>query len=89
MSDCSVFAKSKEVQMRRPLVFDSGNYVRLLVDLHKEQSLLVLHGKLIKDSDLESVLSEADLSTSGTSTIVDVKDLKCTRYCIQIAACSI
>lgn len=89
MSDRPVFAKPKEVKMRYLLVFDRGNYVCLLGDLLKEQCLLVLHGELIKYSGLDSALSKADLSTSETSPIVDVNDLKRTRYCIQVTACSV
>ena len=89
VSDQPVFAKSKEIQLRHPTEFGAGKYVCLLGDLHIEQSIQVLHAALIKGSGLDGVLSRADLSTSGTSTIVDVNDLKRTRYCIQVAACSI
>lgn len=71
-----VFAKSKEVQMQHHLVFGKGNQGCLLGDLHIEQTLLVLQGKLIKGSGLDSFLSRADFLISGTSTIVDVNDLK-------------
>ena len=58
----------------------------LLGDLHIEQAVQSLHGILIKGSGLDAVISRSELSTSGTSTIVDVNDLKRTRYCIQVSA---
>ena len=89
VSDQPVFARSREVQIRYPSEFGNEKYVCLLGDLHIEQSTQVLHGLLIKGSGLEGVLSKSNLSTSGTSTIVDTNDLKRTRYCIQVSACSI
>ena len=86
VSDQPVFANSKEVQLRDPEAFGPGKYVCLLGDLHIEQALQTLHGCLIKGSGLDGVLSRSDISTSGTSTIVDVNDLKRTRYCIQVSA---
>ena len=58
-------------------------------DLHIEQSLLTLHGEIVKGSGLHDVLGSANLSTTGTSTIVDVNDIKRTRYCLQVSASAI
>ena len=44
---------------------------------------------LKEGSGLESVLAHTNLSTIGTSTIVDVNNIKCSRYCLQVAICVI
>ena len=46
--DQPVYAYSKEVQWRHPTIFDHGKYICLLGDLYIEQSILGLHGDLIK-----------------------------------------
>ena len=84
-----VYAYSKEVHWRHPTIFGHGKYLCLLGDLHIEQSILGLHGDLIKGSGLDSVLAHTNLSTIGTSTIVDVNNIKRSRYCLQVAICVI
>ena len=54
VSDQPVCALSKEVQIRHPSVFGRDKYVCLLGDLHIEQSLLNMHGEIIKGSGLET-----------------------------------
>ena len=54
-----------------------------------EQSILGLHGNLIKESGLDSVLAHTNFSTIGTSTIVDVNNIKRSTYCLQVAICGI
>ena len=44
---------------------------------------------LKEGSGLESVLAHTNLSTIGTSTIVDVNNIKRSRYCLQVAICLI
>ena len=44
---------------------------------------------LKEGSGLESVLAHTNLSTIGTSTIVDVNNIKRSRYCLQVAICVI
>ena len=87
--DQPVYAYSKEVQWHHPTIFGHGKYLCLLGDLHIEQSILGLHGDLIKGSGLDSVLAHTNLSTIGTSTIVDVNNIKRSRYCLQVAICVI
>ena len=89
VSDQHVFALSKEIQLRHPSVFGSGKYVCLLGDLHIEQSLLGMHGDIIKGSGLETIMASSNLSTIGVSTIVDVNDIKRSRYCLQVAVVAI
>ena len=89
VSDQPVFALSMEVQLRYPAVFGVRKYLCMLGDLHIEQSLLGMHGELIKGSGLDHVLTHANISTAGTSAIVDVNDIKRSRYCLQVALCSI
>ena len=79
VSDQPVYAYSKEVQWRHPTIFGHRKYLCLLGDIHIEQSILGLHGDLIKGSGLDSVLAHTNLSTIGTSTIVDVNNIKRSR----------
>ena len=48
-----------------------------------------MHGEIIKVSGLEKILSSNNLSIIGTSTVVDVNDIKRARYCLQVAACAV
>ena len=52
--------------------------------LYIEQSLLVLHGQLIKGSGLTEILNLQKLSTIGLSAVVDVNSIKTATYCIQV-----
>ena len=52
-----VHAYSKEMQWRHPIIFGHGKYLCLLEILHTEQSILGLHGDLIKGSGSDSVLA--------------------------------
>ena len=61
----------------------------LLGDHHIEQSILGLHGNPMKESGLDSVLAHSNLSAIGTSTIVDVNNIKRSRYCLHVAICVI
>ena len=85
VSDQSVYAYSKEVQWRHLTIFGHGKYLCLLGDLHIEQFILGLHEDLIKGSGLDSALAHTNLSTIGTSTIVDVNNIECSRHCFQVA----
>ena len=78
-----VFALKKELQFRFPKMFQ--DYVPLFGGLHIEQSLLALHGQLIKDSGLMEILNLQKLSTIGLPAFVDVNSIKRATYCIQIA----
>ena len=60
------------------------NYFPLFGGLHIEQSLLVLHGQLIKDFGLMEILNPQKLSVIGLSAVVDVNSIKRATYCIQV-----
>ena len=47
--------------------------------------MLGMHGEIIKGSGLDSILANTNLSTTGTSTIVDVNNIKRSRYCLQVS----
>ena len=89
VSDQPIYAYSKEVQGHHPPIFGHGKYLSWLGDLHIEQSILGLHGNLIKGTGLDSALAHTNLSNIGTSTIVDVNNIKRSRYCLQVAICTI
>ena len=84
--DQPVFALSKQVQLRWPMQFGYNKYICLLGDLHIEQSLLVMHGEIIKGSGLDTIMQHANLSTIGTSAIIDANHIKRSRYCLQVSA---
>lgn len=85
----STLINKLQVQLCHPTIFGPGKYICLLGDLHIEQSLLGMNGEIIRGSGLDSVMAHANLSTTGTSTIVDVNDIKRSRYCLQVALCVI
>ena len=85
--DCPVYALSKQVQWQDPENFGVDKYVCLFGDLHIEIELLRIHGELIKGSCLDSILESVNLSTMGTSSIIDVNNNKRARYCLQVASC--
>ena len=72
-----------------PLFLAMESIFFLLGDPHIEQSLLGLHGDLIKGSGLDSILAHSNLSTIETSIIVNVNNIKRSRYCLQVAICVI
>ena len=80
--DQPVFALTKELQFCFPNIFQ--NYFPLFGGLHIEQSLLVLHGQLIKGSGLMKILNLQKLSTIQFSAVVDVNSIKRATYCIQV-----
>ena len=81
-SDLPVFALTKELQFRYPKMFQ--NYFPLFGGLQIEQSLLPLHGQLIKNSGLMKILNLQKLWTIGLSAVVDVNSTKRATYCIQV-----
>ena len=87
VSDCPVYALTKEVQFRFPDQF--ADYVAMFGGLHIEQCLLVIHGQLIHGSGLPEVLSQCSLATIGVSVVVDVNQIKRARYCIQVVLCAL
>ena len=63
--DQSVFALTKEIQVRMPDVFGTSKYFTLLGGLHIEHCLLSVHGELVKGSGLLEVLAKNNLSIIG------------------------
>ena len=88
-SDQPVYAYLKEVQWHHPTIFGRGKYLCLLGDHHIEQPILGLHGNPMKESGLDSVLAYSNLSAIGTSTIVDVNNIKRSRYALHVGICVI
>ena len=84
-SDQPVYALSKEVQIGYNETFGTDKYVCMLGDLHMEHTALLVHGDLIRGSGLDSQFANTKLSTEGTSAIVDVNDIKRSRYCLQVS----
>ena len=80
--DEPVFTLTKELQFRFPKMFQ--NYFPLFEGLHIEQSLLVVHGQLIKGSGLMEILNLQKLSTIGLSVVADEYYIKRATYCIPV-----
>lgn len=87
VSDQPVYALTKELQYRHPEEF--SNYFALFGQLHIEQSLLTVHGLLIKGSGLVEILTQNKFSTIGMSAAVDVNNIKRARYALQLSLCSL
>ena len=73
--------------MEFPIEFGMEFYFSSLGGLHIEQSILVIHGKLIDGSGLREILTTNELSIIGTSVAVDVNDIKRVRYYLQVVVC--
>ena len=58
-------------------------------DLHIEKLFLVCHGQVIRGSGLHDILTANEFSLLGTSSLVDVNDIKRARYCIQVSVCAL
>ena len=56
--DQPVYALTKTIQWRFPTEFGMESYFSLLGGLHIEQSILMIHGKLIDGSGLERYLTQ-------------------------------
>ena len=87
VSDCPVFALTKEAQFR--LAGEFSDYFAMFGGLHIEQCLLVTHGQLILGSGLKEILDTCSLATIGVGAVVDVNQIKRARYCVQVTLCSL
>ena len=87
--DQPVFALTKEIQRRYPEKFGSGSYFCLFGGFQYEQCMLTIHGKLIKGSGLENILSNIDMSIIGTGALVHANHIKMARYCLQVSLCAV
>ena len=89
VADQPVYALSKEIQWRFRDEYGQGSYFVLFGGLHIEQSLLKIHGDIIKGSGMEEILNANELSIIGSDAIVNVNQIKKARYSLQIAICAI
>ena len=87
VSDCPVYALTKEAQYRFPDQY--SNYFAMFGGLHIEQCLLVIHGQLIQNSGLKEILESCSLATIGAGAVVDVNQIKRARYCLQVTVCAL
>ena len=74
VSDCPVYALTKENQFRFPEHF--SNYFAMFGGLHIEQCLLVTHGQFIEGSGLREILEVCSLATIGVGTVFDFNQIK-------------
>ena len=74
VSDQPVYELTKELQLHFMEIF--CNYFPLFGQIHIEQCLLLIHGKMIKGSGLLEILSEKKFSMAGLSAVVDVNNIK-------------
>ena len=74
VSDQHVYALTKDFQFRHPEMF--SQYFPIFGQLYIEQSLLVIHGQLIKDSGLVQILTENKFSIIGLSAVIDVNSIE-------------
>ena len=87
VSDCPVYALTKENQFRFPEHF--SNYFAMFWGLHIEQCLLVTHGQFIEGSGLREILEVFSLATIGVGTVFDFNQIKWACYCVQVTLCSL
>ena len=57
--------------------------------LHFKQCMLTIHGKLIKGSSLEKILSNIDMLIVGTGNLVHANHINQTHYCLQVSLCAL
>ena len=50
-----------------------------------EHTGLLGHGDFIKGSSLDTLFFHSNLSTDGTSAVVDINDIKLSRYCLRVS----
>ena len=87
VSDCPVYALTKEAQFRILKHFSS--YFAMFGGLHIEQCLLVTHGQFIEGSGLREILETCSLAAIGVGTVVDVNQIKQACYCVKVTLCSL
>ena len=86
--DQPVYALTKKIQWRYPDKFGNSSYFCLFGGLHFEQCILTIHGELIKGSGLENVISNIDMSVTGTVSVVNGNHIKQSRYRLQTSLCA-
>ena len=50
-----------------------------------EYTGLLVYGDFIKGSSLDTLFLHSELSTNGTSVVVDVNDIKRSQHCLQVS----
>ena len=73
VSDCPVYALTKEAQFQFPEQF--SNYFVILMGLHIEQCLLVTHGQFIEGSGLREILEALWLTLIKSNELATVYKL--------------
>ena len=84
-----VFALTKEIQWRYPEKFGPGSYFCLFGELKFKQCILTIHGELIKDSGLENILLNMDISVIGTGALGHANHIKNACYFLQVSLCAL
>ena len=87
VSDCSVYALTKEAQFRSPKLFLT--YLQTFGGLHIKKFLLVTHGQFIDGSGLREIYETCSLATIGVGAVVDVNQIKRAGHCVQVTVCSL
>ena len=68
----------------------NSKYFSLFGGSHIGKALLIVHGEFIKDSHLDKLLGQSNLSITGMgNAVVNVTDIKRCRHGLQISACAI
>ena len=80
-SDQPLYAISKKVLICYPSEFGPVKYICTLRDLHMEHTGVLVHGDFMKGSGLDTLFVHSKLSTDKTSAVVDLNDIKRSRYC--------
>ena len=86
VSDCPVYALTKETRFRFPEHF--SNYFAMFRGLHIEQCLFT-HGQFIEGSGLREILEVCSLASIGVGAVVDFNQIKRARYCVQVTLYSL
>ena len=88
--DKPVYALTKQIQLRYQELLGNSKYFLLFRGLHIGKAPLIVHGEFIKDSHLDKLLGQSNLSITGMeNTVANVIDTKRCRYGLQISACAI
>ena len=87
--DQPILALIKELMIRILTKCGPDKYFCLFGSLHKEKSLLIICGRIIKGSGLDEIVCTCGLSIVRADSLVTVNKIKRARYCLQVGACVI
>ena len=77
--------KEAQICLSGPSEFGPEKYICTLGDLLIEYTGLLVYGDFIKGSSLDTLFLHSELSTNGTSVVVDVNDIKRSQHCLQVS----